>query len=55
MKITLDISDNVVLCAFLNGVRVGGDGLEMFSFQLGSDDFEDGKTIKLPREGSDNG
>ena len=50
MKITLDIKDGV-LCAFLSGVRVGGDtGLEMFSFQLDSDDLKDGNTVKLPRD-----
>lgn len=49
MKITLDIPDSVI-CAFLNGVRIGDTGMEMFSFQLGGDDLEDGKTTKLPRE-----
>ena len=53
MKITLDIPDGVI-CAFLSGVQVGSTGLEMFSYQLGSDDLIDGKTIKLPREGADN-
>ena len=48
MKITIDIPDNKVLCAFLNGVRIGDDGLEMFSFQMTGDDFEDGNTVKLP-------
>lgn len=55
MKITLEIPDNKVMCAFLNGVRIGDDGLEMFSFQLSGDDFEDGNTVKLPRKGFDNG
>ena len=49
MKITLDISDNVV-CAFLNGVRFTATGAEMFSHQLDGDDLIDGNTIKLPRE-----
>jgi len=51
MKITLDISDSVI-CAFINGVRVGGTGLEMFSHQLDSDDLVDGNTVKLPRDRS---
>ena len=50
MKITLDIPDNTVLCAFLNGVRIGDTGMEMFSFQISGDEFEDGNTVKLPRE-----
>ena len=49
MKITLDIN-NGVICAFFNGVQIGANGLEMVSFQLGSDDFTDGNTIKLPRK-----
>lgn len=48
MKIILDISDSTI-CAFLNGVKLGETGLEMFSFQLDSDDLVDGKTTKLPR------
>ena len=48
MKITLEITDTAI-CAFLNGVQVGANGLEMFSFQLGGDDLKDGNTIKLPR------
>lgn len=55
MKITFDIPDNKVLCAFLNGVRVGDDGMEMFSFQISGDEFEDGNTVKLPREVVDDG
>ena len=56
MKITLDIPDNTVLCAFLNGVRIGGDtGMEMFSFQISGDEFEDGNTVKLPREETGDG
>ena len=50
MKITLDIPDGVI-CAFLNGVRANENGrLEMFSFQLESDDLVDGKETKLPRK-----
>ena len=49
MKIILDIPDGVI-CAFLNGVRVNEcGGMEMFSFQLDSDDLIDGKETKLPR------
>lgn len=49
MKITLDIPDGC-FCGFLNGVKTGETGLELFSFQLESDDFKDGKVTKLPRE-----
>ena len=49
MKIILDIPDGVI-CAFLNGVKNGNTGLEMFIYQLGSDDLVDGKETKLPRE-----
>ena len=53
MKITLDIPDTVI-CAFFSGVRYGNTGMEMFSYQLDSDDLKDGKTTKLPREDVDN-
>jgi len=49
MKITLDIPDGAI-CAFLNGVQITYSGMEMFSYQLGGDDLEDGKTTKLPRD-----
>lgn len=49
MKITLDIPDNVI-CGFLNCVEFTGSGMQMVSFQLGSEDLVDGKTTKLPRE-----
>ena len=49
MKIILDIPDGVV-CAFLNGVQYGNTGMEMFSYQLDSEDLIDGKETKLPRE-----
>lgn len=53
MKITLEITDNVV-CGFLNLVEYTRTGMQMVSFQLGSDDLVDGKTTKLPRkEGGD--
>lgn len=48
MKITLDIPDCVIL-AFLNGVEYTSTGMQMFSYQLGSDDFVDGNLVKLPR------
>ena len=49
MKITLDIPDGVIL-AFLNGVEYTNTGMQMFSYQFGSDDLKDGNTVKLPRE-----
>ena len=49
MKITIDISDNCI-CGFLNLVEFTKLGMQMVSFQLGSDDLVDGKTTKLPRE-----
>lgn len=49
MKIILDIPDRVI-CAFLSGVRYGNTGMELFTYQLASDDLEDGKETKLPRE-----
>ena len=49
MKITLDIPDGVVL-AFLNGVEYARTGMQMFSYQLDSDDLKDGNTVKLPRK-----
>lgn len=49
MKITLEISDDII-CGFLNAVEYTAKGMQMVSFQLGSDDLKDGNTIKLPRE-----
>ena len=49
MKIILDIPDGAI-CAFLNGVQITNHGMELFSYQLGNDDLEDGKTTKLPRD-----
>lgn len=49
MRITLDIPDGII-CGFFNGVEHTESGLQLVSYQLGSDDFTDGKTIKLPRE-----
>ena len=48
MKITLDIPDEVI-CGFVNGVQYTETGLSLFSWQLDSDDFVDGNTVKLPR------
>lgn len=48
MKITLDIPDGVFV-AFLNGVEITETGMQMFSYQLDSDDIKDGNTVKLPR------
>lgn len=52
MKITLDINDNM-MCAFFSGVLLANSVLQMVSYQLGSDDLVDGKTIKLPRKDGD--
>ena len=55
MKITLDIPDGII-CGFFNGVECTETGLQLVSYQLSSDDFTDGKTVKLPRkqgEGAD--
>lgn len=49
MRIILDIPDGII-CGFLNVVEHTESGLQLGSYQLGSDDFTDGKTIKLPRE-----
>lgn len=49
MKITLDIPDGVIL-AFLNGAEYTNTGLQLFSYQLASEDFVDGNTVKLPRD-----
>jgi hypothetical protein len=52
MKITLDIPDTCI-CGFLNVVEFKESGMQMDSFQLGSEDLVDGKTTKLPREMED--
>ena len=49
MRIVLNLPDDI-LCGFLNGVKMGCSGLELFSYQLGSDDFTNGNEITLPRE-----
>lgn len=49
MKITLEISDGM-RCGFFSGVEQTESGLQMVSFQIGSDDLKDGNIIKLPRE-----
>ena len=49
MRITLDIPDGII-CGFFNGVENTGVGLQLVSYQLSSDDFTDGNTVKLPRE-----
>ena len=57
MRITLDIPDGII-CGFFNGVEYTNTGLQLVSYQLSSDDFADGNTVKLPRErkeGADNG
>lgn len=57
MRITLDITDGII-CGFFNGVEHTNTWLQLVSYQLSSDDFTDGNTVKLPRErkgGSDNG
>ena len=55
MRITLDIPDGII-CGFFNGVEHTNTGLQLVSYQLSSDDFADGNTVKLPRkrkEGAD--
>lgn len=49
MRITLDIPDGII-CGFFNGVECAETGLQLVSYQLSSDDFTDGNTVKLPRE-----
>ena len=49
MRITLDIPDGII-CGFFNGVERTSTGLQLVSYQLSSDDFTDGNTVKLPRE-----
>ena len=49
MRITLDIPDGII-CGFFNGVEYTNTGLQLVSYQLSSDDFADGNTVKLPRE-----
>ena len=49
MRITLDIPDGII-CGFLNCVEHTKAGLQLVSYQLSSDDFTDGNTVKLPRE-----
>lgn len=49
MKITLDIPDEVI-AAFLGGIEYTNTGMQMLAYHLGSDDFVDGNTVKLPRE-----
>ena len=49
MRITLDIPDGII-CGFLNCVEHTNAGLQLVSYQLSSDDFTDGNTVKLPRE-----
>lgn len=36
--------------SFFNGVEHTNTGLQLVSYQLSSDDFTDGNTVKLPRE-----
>lgn len=49
MRITLDIPDGII-CGFFKGVENTGVGLQLVSYQLSSDDFTDGNTVKLPRK-----
>ena len=49
MRITLDIPDGII-CGFFNCVEHTNAGLRLVSYQLSSDDFTDGNTVKLPRE-----
>ena len=49
MRITLDIPDGI-FCGFFNGEEHTNTGLQLVSYQLSSDDFTYGNTVKLPRE-----
>ena len=49
MRITLVIPDGII-CGFFNGVEHTNTGLQLVSYQLSSDDFTDGSTVKLPRK-----
>ena len=53
MKVTLDIKGRII-CGFFCGVEQTNTGLQLVSYQLGSDDLVDGNTVKLPR-GENNG
>ena len=53
MKVTLDINDGII-CGFFCVVEHTNTGLQLVSYQLGSDDLVDGNTVKLPR-GESNG
>ena len=49
MRITIDIPD-CIICGFFNCIEHTNEGLKLVSYQLSSDDFTDGKTVKLTRE-----
>ena len=49
MRITLDIPDGL-LGGSLNCGEHTDAGLQLVSYQLSSDDFTDGNTVKLQRE-----
>ena len=49
MIITLVIPDGII-CGFLNCVEHTNTGLKLVSYQVSSDDFTDGNTVKLPRK-----
>ena len=51
MKVTIDIKDGII-CGFFCGVEHTNTGLQLVSYQLGSDDLVDGNTVKLPRSES---
>lgn len=44
MKITLDIPDGII-AGFFNGVEVTAHGMQLVSYQLGTDDLKDGNTV----------
>ena len=52
MKITLDIPDGIIAASFC-GVKYTSHGMQLVTYPLGSDDFKDGNTIKLPRNKED--
>lgn len=52
MEITLGLPDGMV-AAFFSGVEDTSHGMQLVTYPLGSDDFKDGNTIKLPRNKED--
>lgn len=49
MKVVFEIPDGII-AGFLNCIEVTDCGMQLSSYQFGSDDLKDGNCIKLPRE-----